>query len=1473
VTDTQGKDKRRRWGRVVLFGVPAALAVLALLALGAFGLARSDTGRRWIADAIEHAASTPGELEVTIERLDGRLPQEIRLTGVRLRDAAGVWFSAGSLVLDWSPVALLSNKLQITSLRAGDSVLERLPETRDAEQSAPSGLPSLPFEIAVERLTVEDLTLGEAILGQRGRFRIEGRAAAEEAQGIATSLTVARSDGEVGRVELNALFQPRENHLSLTATIEEPAGGLIAHLGGVFDLPALTARLEGDGALSDWRGQLTLELEGLTSLEMQIGLIRDTALRFDAAGTARVTTPGELLPPAIPPSLLAGDLSFWFKGLLDDERLLNLERAGIESAAARLALSGNVALDTLTLEVEAAAELRDPRLGATLLPGLRTEDLSVSARIVGPALQPRIDAHLRAAELSTPEVRVSALDANFSFEPARPLNRGPPEGAIGSEGTFAGLEIDGAEALAPFLESGLRWQMTGHLTDNGNNIEAKTVTIAAGPVRLAASGALDLQDENLEVAASLNLTDLTSLAPWLGMAPRGLADIEAWIQSPDLGQTVSAIVTGELRDFGLNDPILHALLGGTSSLAANLSLAADGAVTARDIVLDTPSATVAGSLAMAADFAHVDADYDVKLRDVAVLAEPLGTDLTGRADLRGRVLGELANPNLSGQATLAEAQIEGIAIDRLDLKFTAGDLATAAAGQLDARAVTELGEIALVTDFIIADPDLRFTNLRAQSRGATLDGAVTVPMDGRPLSGTLKGRAPDLTPWLALADLAGSGAVDTEILLSGDGTQQNLAATAQVTVPVLRLDADRVLTGESLNVDVAVSDLFGTLKGQVNLDAAAVAVDELGFETLSLALDGGPEDVAWRLAAEGAWRGPLNVSADGRLKIGTEGQSLEVAHLQGQALDRDIALHAPVTLTQTDDAAELGPLDLRFGEAVMQAQGRIDPTEISAQLVIEALPISNLSAILPTEGVKGTLNTRIALAGPRANPSGDGEIHVSGIDLESLLQGPILGLDATARWREGRLSIAGAMTGLPGDDARLTAEVPLRLDPASLAPVVAPEEAIVGQVTWRGDMASIWPLVPIAGHQLSGDMEVALTAAGTAAQPRLKGAVSLSGGAYENLEAGTLLKDLNARIEFDDRRARLASLSANDGAAGTVSASGEIAIDAAAKFPLSIDARLTDFVAVRRDEVDAVLDGEVAVTGTAPAVLITGRFETKLVEIRIVEGLPPEVVTLNVVETGPGANTEALEAAPAKTEADGTVDLDIEVAMPRRVFVRGRGLDSEWAGNLKVTGPASEPNTVGEVKLVRGQLLLLTKTFRLTEGILRFPSGVDAVPELEVTAEHKAEDITAIAEIDGPITNPTVTLSSSPELPQDEIVSTVLFGKKQGQLSPLEAAQLAVAVAELAGAGGAGGIMDTARRLIGVDVLRISGGDDAGTSEPSVEAGTYATEGVYVGVKQGVTEESGAVAVEIEVTPNIAVESEVGITGESDIGIKFKWDY
>jgi autotransporter translocation and assembly factor TamB len=116
------------------------------------------------------------------------------------------------------------------------------------------------------------------------------------------------------------------------------------------------------------------------------------------------------------------------------------------------------------------------------------------------------------------------------------------------------------------------------------------------------------------------------------------------------------------------------------------------------------------------------------------------------------------------------------------------------------------------------------------------------------------------------------------------------------------------------------------------------------------------------------------------------------------------------------------------------------------------------------------------------------------------------------------------------------------------------------------------------------------------------------------------------------------------------------------------------------------------------------------------------------------------------------------------------------------------------------------------------------------------------------LSNPKLTFASVPELPEDEIISQVLFGKSRSQLSTAEAVQLAASVAELTGqGGGATGILGRVRSTLGVDVLRLESGDDDSTT-PDVAAGKYLTEDVYVGAKQGAAADSGTAQVEVEIT-------------------------
>jgi len=88
-------------------------------------------------------------------------------------------------------------------------------------------------------------------------------------------------------------------------------------------------------------------------------------------------------------------------------------------------------------------------------------------------------------------------------------------------------------------------------------------------------------------------------------------------------------------------------------------------------------------------------------------------------------------------------------------------------------------------------------------------------------------------------------------------------------------------------------------------------------------------------------------------------------------------------------------------------------------------------------------------------------------------------------------------------------------------------------------------------------------------------------------------------------------------------------------------------------------------------------------------------------------------------------------------------------------------------------------------------------------------------------------------------------------------------------------IVGKMRSLLGVDRLSIRGGDDSGKSDsgPTVSAGKYVSEGVYVGVEQELTDAKQDVVVEVDITPNFSVESRAGTRSGAGLGFNWKYDY
>lgn len=253
--------------------------------------------------------------------------------------------------------------------------------------------------------------------------------------------------------------------------------------------------------------------------------------------------------------------------------------------------------------------------------------------------------------------------------------------------------------------------------------------------------------------------------------------------------------------------------------------------------------------------------------------------------------------------------------------------------------------------------------------------------------------------------------------------------------------------------------------------------------------------------------------------------------------------------------------------------------------------------------------------------------------------------------------------------------------------------------------------------------------------------------------------------------------------------------------------------------------------------------------------------------------------------------------IPNRFFVRGKGLESEWKGNLQVSGPATNPVVTGSINSIRGQFSLLGKQFTLSRGDVEFSGATPPDPLLNVLVTYAAANITAEATVSGPASSPTLTLSSQPPLPQDEVVAQVLFGQSASSLGRMEAIQLAAELASLSGFGSGGmGVLGEVRDTLGFDVLRFGSmqngpkqqtsrnagllqppGQNSGASAqedsiPSLEVGKYVMDNVYVGLEQGMNGDASGVRVEIELAPNLNLEG-VSTPQGSEVGLNWKKDY
>ncbi|MBB6226143.1 translocation and assembly module TamB [Polymorphobacter multimanifer] len=1136
-------------------------------------------------------------------------------------------------------------------------------------------------------------------------------------------------------------------------------------------------------------------------------------------------------------ALTAADGTFTAKGRTDPGALLEgpaqaMLRALDLDITARVAerrvnLVARIGGDAFVAEASGLVDLGESRfenvvLGAQLLrPGVLAEDLGgddvrLAATIDGGFGTPTIAYRISAAMLRFDATKVEGLvasgratiDSERILVPVTARARRVTGLNAAAGGLLTNLAIDGD----------LAWSNGQLLSDNlrlrSDRIDATAIIIAdVAEGRYAGTLKGRVNDYRVE---GLGRVDLVTDARLVTL-PAGGFGING---------------TARIATRTIENEALREQLGGNAIVTAGFGYDPAGAATLNNLRLTSPLLRITqGSGSYRTDSGRIALD----VRAISTTYGPASIVASGTLD---RPVAQL------------RAERPGLGLDVRDL---VADLTGSAAGY---RIVASGGSAygPLTGDVLVrTGPVLAVDINRARVAGIDARGSVRQTPAG---------------PFAGAITLDGSGIAGTVRLAAADANQRadvNVRArSAQIPgdVPITigsgAAQATAILFPEAPSI-TGSADLSDVRSGTLLVARARSRFDYRG----------GSGNVS--LVANGSAASPFNVAAQAQLA-----PERIVANANGAFNGIAFRLAAPAVVTRAAGEWRLAPATIVFPQGRARVAGRYGAqTQLNAVLDSVDLAIANI--FVPGLGLGGKASGSID-ATLADVPNIDARIDVAGFTRTAAytISAPV-DISTTARLSGAGGAVSAAIRRGSATIGRLQARVGALPAGDGIAArlMTAP---LSGGIRYGGPAEVLWAMAGIGGQDVTGPIAIAADFGGRVEAPQLTGTIRANALRYTNQDYGTVIRDIALQGRFSQSRFQLTSLTGRAGD-GTVAASGVVGLDAASGFPADLDVTFDRAQLARGDALGAQATGALKITNGPDGALVRGTIDIPEARYEIIRTGESEIRQLagvrrktSATAAGAGAASPAGESTPPPP-GPATLRLDVRVRADNQIFVSGMGLEAEWETDMRITGTAAAPRIIGRLEVIRGTYSFAGRRFELGQnGAIVFDGGAFTNPELSLSAETTVEGVTAIINIGGRAQAPQITFTSSPNLPQDEVLSRLLFGASVTNISPIQAVQLAAALNSLRGSGGGLNPLGKLRSVTGVDRLRVLGEDKTTGRGTSVAAGQYISNNIYVEV---ITDARGFTATQLEIglTRTLSLLSSTGSFGGSNVTLRFARDY
>jgi autotransporter translocation and assembly factor TamB len=750
------------------------------------------------------------------------------------------------------------------------------------------------------------------------------------------------------------------------------------------------------------------------------------------------------------------------------------------------------------------------------------------------------------------------------------------------------------------------------------------------------------------------------------------------------------------------------------------------------------------------------------------------------------------------------------------------------------------------------------------SQASLSAGATKADVKGQvALTGTRRGDISyyldcnDVAPWMALAGQQGSGKL--QVVGRVDGPLNQLRVRGSASLIALKTAGVSVGGGQATYyVDGVPGD---KAHGRIDLSLGAVHTQVdlksiyLGVDLVSL------HPTQARILVDTWDAQSRNQKLAAEVRVQPAIIDVKLNELSLQMADGTWQLPRPATIHQDARLLSIEGLEVDNAQKSIRVAGQVAFGGAQNFLfTISGFDLADANPFFANDpGLGGTLDFSLHASGTAAAPVLNSQLSIKPVKARGYTLDEV---SAKADFTGGKLSASAVVHQNPKHELDADVTLPLELG-WDRRFVAYASGGINGRVHSSGlGLAFLNSLNPRQVQNIAGQLSMDIALTGPIKHPLANGGIWLWGGRGTIVPLGVTIASLSSSVSVTPNAIYLQDLNlrAED---GTIDSWGSVGLDGYRPNAVDLRLKMRSWPAIKTSQYLINTAADVTLKGTPQAAKLGGKVDVLWGVIKPeISFLSNDTVkpdhTIQVVYNGVAPPPPPKAPPPPGANLFKNLAINMMVEIHRDTWVKVASSSVELEGKVRVLKDPRGPVTLrGSIHTVRGQISVAQRPLTIQKGEVTFTGGVPINPSLDIVAQKQVPNYIVSAEIQGTVKKPKLTLTSSPQMSQADILAVLMFGRPTSNLNGGQQASLQNQAATLAGSFAVSAVGQSVADALGLETLQFS------VENGMAGVGTYVAPNVFLSASQNVAPQtqqmpgqaSQKATIQFYVTPQIEIDT------------------